>query len=501
MICFLSNSATAQKLDAPYIYMNYLENGAVKISWKAVEDADKYVVYRRELCDEGYTKIATIDATNCKYVDTTARTGRQYYYRVKSAREKAGKLSFSGYSNKRVVRISGEPISSASIYTGGGGNLSVRWGRVDGCDKYYLYRQKEGEKSWELLEKINQTRDAYNDFDVEPGVKYRYRLRTAIGNSYGDTLSSSYITLWQENQPETPVVTMLDEDGNMDWAWQKGASKYDVYKSTDKVDWQYIATVWESKYKIVEPELNTYYTIRAYYAKENVFSNYACGLEYGREQYQKKILFDGDSITFGIVQNEKQGRTPYPKRVGEVLNCETTNISECGKSIAAASHKKGYNISEQVEKGWIDYTGYDIICIANGATDYNFNVPLGAEDSMDINTFYGAYNYVITEIRRQNPNAEIVLITPIYRVYRRGTGADYGMYFPNHIGYTQMDYCHAILRIAELKGCYAYDSTLMNIVNENNIMTATVDGLHPTQEYYVKIGDSLATYIEENILK
>lgn len=393
-----------------------------------------------------------------------------------------------------------EPVTAVQEYAANG-HISIRWKRVDSCERYYIYRQEKGSAKWKWIAGVKAKLDAYYDFQTEQGKEYRYRIRSLIKDLHGNTYGASIITPWVKAFPETPVLTELTEDGVLSWAAQEGADCYAVYESQNGQDWSYVERVSGESIQLDNPVQGRYYTVRAYYRETDSFSAYAAGLQYGRKAYGKRIFFDGDSVMFGKIQDGNQSQVTYPERVGTVLGSEITNLAESGKSMAAASNKQGFNISELVEAGKMDYRGYDIICIGSGATDYNFDVPLGEEDSVDISTFYGAYNRVITEIQKQNPDAQIVLITPGYRVYRRGSGADYGMYYKNHVGYTQMDYCNAIKKIAEQKQCFVYDFCTANVINEDNILTATVDGLHPTQECYVKIGDSLAAFLREKVMK
>lgn len=392
-----------------------------------------------------------------------------------------------------------EPVRQATTYAANG-HLTIQWERVWSCDHYYIYRQDKSDKIWKSVARVKTKLDAYYDFNVNPGQQYRYRIRTMVKTAAGNVYGQSCLSGWVTALPETPVLTECTSDGHLRWTVQSGATKYGVYESSDHQHWKYLATAWGDEYTLPDPKDGYYYTVRAYYRQQDLFSSYARGLQYNRPKNDIKILFDGDSITFGKIQNGIQAAVTFPQRIGTMLQCQVTNIGESGKSMAAANYKQGYNIVEQVEQNMVDYRGYDIICLRSSATDYNFDVPLGTADSRDITTFYGAFNRVLEEIRLQNPTAKIVLITPSYRVYRRGTGADYGMYFKNTAGHTQMDYCTAIHTIAARHQCYLYDSTAADIINRDNLFMMTVDGLHPTQECYIMLGDSLAEFLRDSII-
>ena len=72
-----------------------------KLSWKAVEGATKYYVYRATSKSGKYTKIATVtDATS--YRDSKAKKGKTYYYKVKAIA--ANKKANSAYSSVDKIK-------------------------------------------------------------------------------------------------------------------------------------------------------------------------------------------------------------------------------------------------------------------------------------------------------------------------------------------------------------------------------------------------------------
>lgn len=56
--------------------------------------------------------------------------------------------------------------------------------------------------------------------------------------------------------------------------------------------------------------------------------------------------------------------------------------------------------------------GGDIYILEGGRNDRHFNVPFGKNDSTNIREFTGAFNTIIAKIRKNNPDALIVLVTP-----------------------------------------------------------------------------------------
>ena len=64
-----------------------LSSGHPKLSWKAIDGAVKYEIYRSASSSSGYTK--TYTTTKCSYTNTTATAGKTYYYKVIAVAEKS----------------------------------------------------------------------------------------------------------------------------------------------------------------------------------------------------------------------------------------------------------------------------------------------------------------------------------------------------------------------------------------------------------------------------
>lgn len=77
----------------------------VKLTWKKVDGATGYVVYRSQKKGKGYKKIKEIKgASKCSYLDKKAKKGKKYFYKVKVYKSLAGIKSYSGFSNMKAVK-------------------------------------------------------------------------------------------------------------------------------------------------------------------------------------------------------------------------------------------------------------------------------------------------------------------------------------------------------------------------------------------------------------
>lgn len=73
----------------------------VRMSWKKVKNAQKYIVYRSTSKDSGYVRLKTLGKKAKSYVDKKAKKGKTYYYRIVVKTKKG----LSGVTTSKGVKI------------------------------------------------------------------------------------------------------------------------------------------------------------------------------------------------------------------------------------------------------------------------------------------------------------------------------------------------------------------------------------------------------------
>ena len=73
----------------------------VRMSWKKVKNAQKYIVYRSTKKDSGYVRLKTLGKKAKSYVDKKAKKGKTYYYRIVVKTKKG----LSGVTTSKGVKI------------------------------------------------------------------------------------------------------------------------------------------------------------------------------------------------------------------------------------------------------------------------------------------------------------------------------------------------------------------------------------------------------------
>ncbi len=303
---------------------------------------------------------------------------------------------------------------------------------------------------------------------------------------------------------ETPVIINLKYNKGktsitLSWKKIKNAYMYFVYKKNNS-SWEKIATTSSTSCTtdIVYKNSNTY-TVKAVGKSGNswIYGSYeSSGITAPYNDYSDlNIVFEGDSITYG-----KYGTSGYPNRVKIILGCNVSNQAINGSTAGAYKNTSNNNILYRLENGITTYKNYDVICIAIGTNDYAFGKKLGsASDTKEDKSFNGYMNSLISEIRSQNNNSPIVLITPIYRGEHAKISAGYNA--KNSSGYTLGDIGNTIKDMPNrYDNVYVYDSKYYNIINESNAEEYLYDMLHPNDTGYALIGNSISSYLKKYIL-
>ena len=123
----------------------------LKINYSIPEGYDGIKIYRSLTGKDGSYKLI-FEKTAGKYtVDKDLETGTRYYYKACLYRTVNGKVIKSKYSDRTSYRPRPLKVKGLKLTKTKKGNLSVKWGKVNGADGYNVYVRKAGETKFKLL--------------------------------------------------------------------------------------------------------------------------------------------------------------------------------------------------------------------------------------------------------------------------------------------------------------------------------------------------------------
>ena len=200
----------------------------VHISWKAVEGAVQYSIYRKASPRDLPVLIGTSRTT--EFDDGTAVPGRVYLYLIRAD----GEFESSGLSAPaKGSRKLAAPLDVDA--TDGEGDIqdqvTITWSGVGEADSYSIYRAAQGRGGRpKLIGTTTQTR--FMDGTGIPGQIYLYSVKA--NNEYG---SSDYSLSDPGHRVIPPPQGVLASDGTytdkvrITWNEADGVTSYEVYRS------------------------------------------------------------------------------------------------------------------------------------------------------------------------------------------------------------------------------------------------------------------------------
>jgi len=245
-------SSAVKFVKIPTAKVASVHNG-IKITWSADKAADSFRVYRKVSGGSWVGLKSGLKGTS--YTDTTAKSGKTYYYTVKAVK---GSL-LSGYKSTAALKYFAAPAISAVQSVDSG--IKITWNKVSGAEKYELYQSINGGAYTKLT---TTTGTSYTSKATASPVDkiYSFKVRAVKG-----TTQSGYSAVKQTPYLPTPKVTCeaVDDGIEVDWDMDMSAEKYQVYRKTTSGSWKKIATIAVSHYTDTTAVKGTtyYYTVKS----------------------------------------------------------------------------------------------------------------------------------------------------------------------------------------------------------------------------------------------
>lgn len=254
---------------------------AIKVTWKKVDGASGYYVYRKADGEKYFKQIAEVNGNKTfSSTDLSATTGVKYQYTVRAYRNRNGKPYAGLYDSKGVTATActKAPTIKSGVSTVSD-KLKLTWSKVNGASGYNVYRKLENDKSYKLIKTINGNGNVeFTDSGLKCGVKYYYRVngfRTVDSKNYEGRGSKDYLGLTTPAQPALKSAKSLGYNTiSIEWTKVEGATGYDIYRKTTgtyskigTVDKQSTVTFKDEK---AVTGVRYQYTVRAFYNKNGI---------------------------------------------------------------------------------------------------------------------------------------------------------------------------------------------------------------------------------------
>lgn len=258
-ICTICGALDPERRPASPQIMITTESGRPKISWNAVNGADKYWVYR-SVDGETFDYYARTDKPS--FTDGSTSIGTTYHYAVRAVAVLGGRDVPSGRSTAQSIQC--RPAApSVSIYRASG-KPQLKWNAVSGAAKYWVYRSTDG-VNFKYYDSTAKT--SYTNTGALLGTKYHYRVKAVAVVNDKNVASADSGTKSLFTTPAAPGVSIYRVNGKpqLKWSAVTGAAKYWIYRSTDGVNFKYYDSTTGTSYTncIAASGTEYYYKVKA----------------------------------------------------------------------------------------------------------------------------------------------------------------------------------------------------------------------------------------------
>ena len=544
----------------------------VKLGWIS-KAGSSYQVLRKT--NGSYALLSTVKSTSsvATFTDEIDDSAK-YIYSVREIIVKSGTNILGPYDSEGLKLLKSPNVSVDFQNL----KAEITWDKVKGATKYIIFRKVGRDGSFKSIGSVSANVFSYTDVYSKSASQLSsilnsgtfadpsfnslfYTVRTCTSKTAYSITKTSYGLYLVDGDfhLEAPCIVSL-KDNKIKWGKVPNADGYLILKmnSTDE-DWVVIGNVTQKSSTTITLNLDdvdndSYYTVKAFAVKNGqiVYSDFDTGfslMNYSQENSKYRILYFGDSITYGSPYKSTSTRHIFsiPYRVAELLGCVYYNPSIPGSTYHDLGQKNGVNIENtnyyryricrevvdaiavgNLPGNWKDLDtsknsegetntsidDYNIVVLSAGTNDYLDNTILGSINSKDTKTFYGALNHIMDKIEeaskmrveRGEEPIKVVFVDLYYsdRTYTNSIRENRDV-TPNKIGLTLTDYQDALDNIydkwnsSEYLTLYNFDTRDYDIVNQDNCPYTASDNLHFSKFTYGQYGNAFASFLEENV--
>lgn len=151
----------------------------VKLTWKKIDDAQGYTVYRATSKSGAYRIAgATAKASEVTFTDSGLKAGGTYYYKVKAYTVKKGALVETKSANTVKVCLKPAKVKISKATAISKSKIKLTWKKANGAAGYVIYRKAASGKTYKKVKTISKSKTvSYVDTGLKKGKKYSYKIK------------------------------------------------------------------------------------------------------------------------------------------------------------------------------------------------------------------------------------------------------------------------------------------------------------------------------------
>ncbi|RDU22130.1 N-acetylmuramoyl-L-alanine amidase [Anaerosacchariphilus polymeriproducens] len=380
----------------------------VKISWRAVNGATRYKIYRSNQENTGYKRIKTVSNVT-EYVDSGLQNGSKYYYKVRAYASKIGGYNSKASYVKAVIKKPTKVKAKSASYN----KVKISWNKVSGASKYTIYQSTNKKSGYKKVATVSSKTTSYKVGRLKTGVHYFYKVYAIKSGVRGKASSVVY------SAPKPNKVTQIitRSGGNkksvISWTKPKAAKTYRVYRSTNKSSgYQRIATVSSNSYTDTDLKNGTTYYYKIVSVTGKAKSSYSRAVEFTNA---KRVKLNKSSISLQAGQTKTLKASVSPSKT----TTKTVRWSSSDKNVVKVNQRGKIKAVSQgtavitaktangriakctvtVNKGIVvvldpGHGGYDSGAVYNGVYEKDINLKVSKYTKAELEKYSGVAVYM-----------------------------------------------------------------------------------------------------------
>lgn len=160
-------------LNNSHLTVNNTKESTIDLTWKAVEGAESYEIYRKAEGEWNYTLVKTVGSTTLKYADTKLTLGKKYTYKVIPV---SGNVE--GFSAEKILTATIAATWIKKLDNSKSGKITITINKTKSAKSYSVYRLTGKEYKWIG----NTTTGTFVDKNVKSGTSYTYKVTANKGD-------------------------------------------------------------------------------------------------------------------------------------------------------------------------------------------------------------------------------------------------------------------------------------------------------------------------------
>ena len=277
-------------------------SASIKLSWKKVSGAQKYLIYQYNGTTKKYTKIAEAGSGTTNYKVTGLSSGTSYSYRVRAYKKQNGQPVYSKLTSllSTVTAPAAPKNFKAQKITYN--SIQLKWDKTKGAQYYVVYRYNTTKKEYERIKVVKSSITDFTDMGLETGRSYTYKVRgyrVQNGKNYYGSVSKAVSAKPALGAVHRSKVSVVNKNRAY-FSWEKvsGAHGYELYRSSTEQgtyrllkDIKVLRSYTTSKYT---KNHVFYYKVRAYRKVDGkkVYSSYSAPFKVSYQGGKMKVTKD-----------------------------------------------------------------------------------------------------------------------------------------------------------------------------------------------------------------